>query len=50
MPMMSMSKSCKPNNVNHETKDTDDQELIQPVQLLALPQSFESIENDFYTD
>jgi hypothetical protein len=48
--MMRMTEGYKPYDVNDKTKDTDDQKLIEPLQLVTFPEAFEAIEYDLYTD
>ena len=48
--MMSMPKRSQSNNVDEESKDTDNEELVQSVELVAFPEPLKSVEDNFYTD
>lgn len=50
MSMVCVSKGCEAYDVDEKAKDTDNQELVQPLQLMTFPQALKSIENDLYTD
>ena len=48
--MMSMPKRGQSNNVDEESKDTDNEELVQSVELVTFPEPLKSVEDNFYTD
>lgn len=50
MPMMRMSKSRQPHNIHQKPQHTDNQQLIQTVQLCALINPLKSIEDNFHAD
>jgi hypothetical protein len=46
MSMMRVTEGYKAYNVNNETKDTDNQKLIETLELVTFPEAFESIEDN----
>jgi hypothetical protein len=50
MSMMCVAKSSETHDVDEEAENTDDQEFVQSVQLVAFPQTLECVKDDLYTD
>jgi hypothetical protein len=48
--MVGMSKCCEANDVYEETQNTDDEKLIEPMQLVSLPKTLESIKYNLHAD
>ena len=46
---MSVSHRGEADNVDYQTKHTDDEKFVQAAKLVALPNAFERIQNDFET-
>lgn len=47
---MCMAESGETHNVDEEAENTDDEEFVQSLQFMALPQAFGCIKDDFYAD
>jgi hypothetical protein len=49
MSVVRMSKDRQADDVDEETKDADNQQLIQPLQLISLVQTMDGVKDNLYT-
>lgn len=48
--VMGVTESRKTHDVDEKTQNTDDQEFVQSLQLVALPQALERVKDDLDAD
>jgi hypothetical protein len=48
--VMGVTESRKTHDVDEKTQNTDDQEFVQSLQLVALPQTLERVKDDLDAD